>query len=141
MSDALMALKHRVESGFRIFGDGGIQQVDMRDLASFIASLVKQQETGRFLIPGVYVKWRILADIVERTYGSSINRIEAKGWKLRIIGKLIDFIRLFKKVDTPISAETMRYATLWPNIKNAAEISQRGIQLRSTQEAFSDTIE
>jgi len=141
MSDALMALKHRVENGFRIFGDGGIQQVDVRDLAAFICSLVEEGSAGRFLTPGIYVKWRKLADIIEQAYGKPINRIEAQGWKLRLIGRIIDVIRKFKKVDTPISAETMRYATLWPNIQNTPELEKRGVTLRSPEETFSDTIE
>ncbi|MCB1616832.1 MAG: SDR family NAD(P)-dependent oxidoreductase [Pseudomonadales bacterium] len=140
-SDALKALQYRIKNGFRIFGEGGMQHVDVRDLATFICILLEKEERGRFLIPGVYVKWRALADIVEKAYGLPLKRIEAQGWKLRLIGRLVDLVRLFKKVDTPVSAETMRYATLWPNIANAPEILENGITLRPVEETFSDTID
>ena len=39
-SDSFKALKHRMENGFRIFGDGGMQFIDVRDLAALICSLV-----------------------------------------------------------------------------------------------------
>lgn len=141
MSDAVKALKHRVENGFRIFGNGGMQHIDVRDLAAFIVSLVAEGEGGRFLVPGVYRSWSELADIVEEVTGAELQRIPAAGWKLRLIGRMIDVVRKFKAMDTPISAETMRYATLWPNISNSDELKKRGIHLRDPRETFADTLE
>lgn len=140
MSDAVKALKHRIENGFRIFGDGGMQHIDVRDLAAFIAALVTDGGAGRFLLPGVYRSWSQLADIVEKSTGASLQRIPAQGWKLRLIGSLIDVVRKFKKIDSPISAETMKYATLWPDIANSDELARRGIMLRDPQQTFSDTV-
>lgn len=139
-SDALKALKYRVDSGFRIFGDGGMQHVDVRDLAAFIIALAVEGGSGRFLLPGVYRRWDELADIVEEVSGCSLQRIPAQGWKLRLVGRLIDIVRKFKPVDTPISAETMRYATQWPNIANTDELARRGLTLRDPRETFADTM-
>jgi len=140
-SDSFKALKHRMENGFRIFGDGGMQFVDVRDLAALICSLVISGGRGRFLLPGVYSKWTEQADIIEAVSGCQLQRIPAQGWKLRLIGRITDLIRHFKVVATPISAETMRYATLWPNIKNTDELTQRGLRLRSARETFTDSIQ
>ena len=139
-SDSFKALKHRIENGFRIFGDGGMQYIDVRDLAALICSLAIKGGSGRFLMPGVYATWTELADTVESVSGCQLQRIPAQGWKLRLVGRITDFVRHFKEVDTPISAETMRYATLWPNIKNTDELAQRGLSLRSTRETFADAI-
>lgn len=139
-SDSFKALKHRMENGFRIFGDGGMQYIDVRDLAGFICSLVASGGAGRFLLPGVYCTWTDLADIIESVSGCQLQRIPAQGWKLRMFGRVTDFIRHFKTVDTPISAETMRYATLWPNIQNTDELDRRGLSLRSTRETHADAI-
>ena len=139
-SASFMALKHRIENGYRIFDDGGMQYIDVRDLASLIVSLLVDGGTGRFLTPGVYYQWSELADIIEQVSGCTLERISAKGWKLRAIGSLLDFVRRFKTVDTPISAETMRYATLWPNIANTAEFQQRGIAFRDAQQTFGDAM-
>ncbi|HEY6132258.1 MAG TPA: SDR family NAD(P)-dependent oxidoreductase [Halioglobus sp.] len=139
-SDSFKALKHRMEQGFRIFGDGGMQFIDVRDLAALISSLVVNGGSGRFLLPGVYSTWTEQADIIEAVSGCRLQRIPAQGWKLRLIGRITDFVRLFKVVDTPISAETMRYATLWPHIRNTDELGRRGLRLRSAHETFSDAI-
>jgi dihydroflavonol-4-reductase len=139
-SDSFKALKHRIENGFRIFGDGGMQYVDVRDLAAFVCSLVQSGGSGRFLMPGVYCSWTELADIIEAVSGCQLHRMPAQGWKLRVVGRMTDFLRYFKTIDSPISAETMRYATLWPNIKNTDELARRELSLRSTEETFSDAI-
>ena len=83
-SDSFKALKHRIENGFRIFGDGGMQYIDVRDLAAFVCSLVQSGGSGRFLMPGVYCTWTELADIIEGVSGCQLKRIPAKGWKLRL---------------------------------------------------------
>jgi hypothetical protein len=129
-----------MENGFRIFGDGGMQFIDVRDLAALVCSLIISGGCGRFLLPGVYSKWTEQADIIEAVSGCRLQRIPAQGWKLRLVGRMTDVVRLFRAVDTPISAETMRYATLWPNIKNTDELARRGLRLRSPRETFSDAI-
>ena len=140
LSDSMRALKHRIDNGFRIFGDGGMQQVDVRDLAAFICALVVEGDGGRYLLPGVYLKWTEFADIVESVSGCDLKRIPVQGWKLRLMGRLVDIVRKFRVVDTPVSAETMRYATLWPRIENAHELAVRGITLRDPKQTFSDCI-
>lgn len=140
LSDSMRALEYRIENGFRIFGDGGMQQLDVRDLAAFICSLAVDGGAGRFLLPGVYLKWTELADIVEQESGCDLKRIPAQGWKLRLIGRLVDVVRKFKAVDSPISAETMRYATLWPRIENTAELAARGIALRDPRQTVGESI-
>jgi nucleoside-diphosphate-sugar epimerase len=139
-SDSFKALKHRIENGFRIFGDGGMQYIDVRDLAAFACSLVQSGGSGRFLMPGVYCTWTELADIIEAVSGCQLQRMSAQGWKLRLVGRATDFLRHFKTIDSPISAETMRYATLWPNINNTDELGRRELALRSTKQTFSDAI-
>lgn len=139
-SDSCKAIKHRVDNGFRIFGDGGMQFIDVRDLAAFITALVGEGASGRFLVPGVFSTWREQADIIEAVSGCQLQRIDAKGWKLRLVGRMVDFVRRFKRVDSPISAETMRYATLWPNITNTTSLADRGVSLRPAKESFDDTL-
>ena len=139
-SDSCKAIQHRVQNGFRIFGDGGMQYIDVRDLAAFICSLVVQGGSGRFLTPGVFSTWTEQADAIEAVSGCQLQRIHAQGWKLRLLGRLFDLVRLFKTVDSPISGETMSYATRWPHIINTLELKKRGIHLRSAKESFDDTL-
>ncbi len=140
LSDSCKATMHRIANGFRIFADGGMQYIDVRDLAALIRSLVERGGSGRLLVPGVYSTWTEQADMLEEVSGCQLQRIPAMGWKLRLLGRLVDFARNFTKIDTPISAETMRYATLWPKIRNTDELERRGLQLRDPRETFDDTL-
>ncbi len=139
-SDSCKAIQHRVNNGFRIFGDGGMQYIDVRDLAAFACSLVEEGGSGRFLVPGVLSSWVEQADAIESVAGCPLQRIPAQGWKLRLVGRIMDLIRLFKPIDSPISHETMCYATQWPHIANTAELEKRGLSLRPARESFDDTL-
>ena len=140
LSDTFKALQHRINNGFRIIDDGGMQHIDVRDLAAFIVSLTVDGGGKRYLIPGIYCKWSELADIIEKVSGCQLQRIPAKGWKLRLVGRIMDFMRKFKTVDSPISAETMRYATLWPNIVMTDELAIRNLALHSPEDTFRDSL-
>jgi nucleoside-diphosphate-sugar epimerase len=139
-SDTCKAIKYRIDNGFRIFGDGGTQYIDVRDLAALIRALVEDGGSGRFLVPGIFSSWTEQADFIEEVSGCRLQRIPASGWKFRLIGRLVDIVRKFRKVDSPISAETMRYATLWPRIENSDELARRGLSLRDPRETFADTL-
>ena len=139
-SDSCRALQYRIQHGFRIFGHGGMQYVDVRDLAALVCSLIEQGGHGRFLLPGVYSSWVEQADTIELVAGCELERIPAQGWKLRLVGRAMDLVRKFKTVDSPISYETMCYATQWPDIANTTELQRRGLSLRPLQESFDDTL-
>lgn len=49
-------------------------------------------------------------------------------------------IAAFKTIDSPISAETMRYATLWSRIENTSELEPRGLAYRNISDSFDDTL-
>jgi len=139
-SDAFKALHHRINHGFRIFGDGGMQHVDVRDLAAFVVTLLEQGGDGRYLLPGPYLRWTELADILDEVTGKPVTRIPARGWQLRLVGRALDLLRLVKPVASPVSAETMRYATQWPAIQNTPELGRRGLALRPARDTFRDSL-
>lgn len=140
-SATLMSLLYRMTQGFRLTS-GGTQQIDVRDLAAFIVALLEQRpaQSGRFLTAGHYLLWPQFADLLEIISGTTLPRSEIAGWKLRLIGTLYDVKRLFKPDPSPISAETMRYATQWPKVENSPLIQELGITLRSPQDTFTDTL-
>lgn len=140
LSDAFKALIHRFNKGFRIT-EGGMQHVDVRDLASFIVALLEESTNGaRYLLPGPYLTWSQLADLLEEVSGYPLKRVPAKGWVFRGVGRFYDFKRLFTTVDSPISAETMRYSTQWPNVKPSVKFSELGLSLCSPEKTFADSL-
>ena len=144
-SDAFKALYHRFNNGFRIFDGGGIQQVDVRDVAALISSIVIQGENksqlARHLIVGHYLTWSEQADLIDKISGHALTRSHMAGWKMRLLGRLFDVFRLIKKVDSPVSAELMRYATQWPEMSNSPVLFKYGIELHSPEKTMSDSLE
>jgi nucleoside-diphosphate-sugar epimerase len=140
-SATLLSLLYRMTQGFRITS-GGTQQIDVRDLSAFIVALLEKKDgkPARYLTAGHYMPWAVFADLLDSVSGKKLPRSAVTGWKLRLLGALCDFKRLFKSDPSPISAETMRYATQWPPINNAAELALCGVTLRDPRETFTDTL-
>lgn len=140
-SATVAALRYRISQGFKITS-GGTQQIDVRDLAAIIVGLLelKDSKGGRYITAGHYLSWKKFAVLLEDIIGRPLLKQNIQGWVLRFIGYGYDLKRLFVKVDSPISAETMRYATQWPLIENDPIIKQMGIQLRSPRQTYTDTL-
>ena len=140
-SATLQSLLYRMTQGFRITS-GGTQQIDVRDLAAFMVALLEKNDgqPARYLTAGHYMAWETFADLLDDISGKKLPRSEIAGWKLRLFGQITDIKRLFKPDTSPISAETMRYATQWPPVKNADEMQQLGIVLREPRATFTDTL-
>ncbi len=140
-SATLLSLLYRMTQGFRITS-GGTQQIDVRDLAAFIIALLEQNngKPGRYFTAGHYMQWAQFADMLESISGATLPRSNISGFMLRLIGHYYDIKRLFGPVASPVSAETMRYTTQWPVVKNAPEMEQLGVVLRPSPETFSDTL-
>lgn len=139
-SATVYALKYRLTEGFRVTS-GGTQQIDVRDLAEIIVRLLESEPgPGRYLTAGIYQSWPEFADLLENITGQPLIRKKIPGWLLRLIGRFYDIKRKFKPVALPISAETMRYATQWPIVKNSPVIEKLGVTLRDPACTFSDTI-
>lgn len=140
-SATVMALWYRVTRGFKMTS-GGTQQIDVRDLASVIVALLelKDGKGGRYITAGHYMSWPKFARLLEDIIGRPLIKQNMPGWFLRLIGSYYDIKRRFVTVDSPISAETMRYATQWPQIENDPVIKKLGIQLRSPRQTFTDTL-
>jgi nucleoside-diphosphate-sugar epimerase len=136
-----MSLVYRMTQGFRITS-GGTQQIDVRDLAAFIVALLEKNDgkPARYFTAGHYMSWTAFADLLDNISGTQLQRSKSPGFVLRLTGHIYDIKRLFKPVPSPISAETMRYATQWPEVKNAEAISALGVGLRPSAETFTDTL-
>lgn len=141
MSATLMSLVYRMTQGFRITS-GGTQQIDVRDLAAFIVALLERNDKkpARYITAGHYITWADFADLLEDISGATLPRSKISGFFLRMVGHFYDIKRLFKPVESPVTAEMMRYATQWPNVPNAPEMKTMGVSLRPLRETFGDTL-
>lgn len=141
VSATLASLLYRLTQGFKITS-GGTQQIDVRDLALIIVRLLEldDPQPRRYLTVGHYYEWNRFAQLLENVTGKPLVKQHVPGWFLRFIGHLYDVQRKVMKVESPISAETMSYATQWPKLLNDPVVSRLGIQLTAPEKTYTDTI-
>lgn len=141
LSATLMSLIHRLSKEF-IITSGGTQQIDVRDLALIITRLLEKDDKvpGRYLTVGHYYEWKRFSQLLENITGKSLMKRTVPGWFLRSLGKWYDIQRFVRHVDSPLSAETMNYATRWLEMNNDPLIRSLGIQLTTPTQTFTDTI-
>ena len=107
---------------------------------SIIVNGESDQALARHLIVGHYLSWVEQANLIDRVSGYRLQRLPMAGWKMRSLGRLFDLVRLIKKVDSPVSAEMMRYATQWPKMKNSLALADHGIKLHSPEKTMTDSL-
>jgi nucleoside-diphosphate-sugar epimerase len=140
LSSAAVALRDRITRRFTITSSGA-QQIDVRDLADVVTTLIEEAcGPGRFLAPGHFLSWSEMADLLERLVGRSLERVHVPGWRLRLSGRAVDWLRAFARIDSPLSAESMRHATRWPPVEPSPELAEMGVVFRTPEETFRDTL-
>lgn len=142
LSATLMSLQYRLSQKFTITSSG-TQQLDVRDLADFIVRVLEKNtaKPQQYLLAGHFQPWADFADLIERVSGARLKRKNVPGWILRAVGAINDIKRkLGKTVASPVSRETMRYTTQWPEVDNSGALQAMDFQLRSPEETFADTL-
>jgi nucleoside-diphosphate-sugar epimerase len=119
----------------------GAQQIDVRDLAEATTRLVEEAcGPGRYLAPGPYLSWLELADLIEKLVGRRLLRQHVPGWRLRARGRALDWLRVLRRVDSPISAESMVHTTRWPRVETSPDLIAMGVVYRAPEETIRDTL-
>lgn len=141
LSATLMSLQYRMTQGFKVTSRG-TQQIDVRDLAAIMVALLEKSdaEPGRYITTGHYMSWADFAALLEKVSGAVLEKKKIPGWFLRTVGVFYDIKRKFAPVALPISAETMRYATQWPDAPQSPALNQLAVSLRPVEDTFLDTL-
>ncbi len=119
---------------------GGLQSIDVRDLAIAHLRLLDGQKCGRYPIAGHYRSWDEIGHILDRVTGRKVRKIPAPAWLLRGIGKGVDLAGRFVTLDTPISNEAVDYATRWVYVDDRRIREELALEFRPLEVTFADTI-
>ncbi len=123
----------------------GIQCVDARDLALVHCHLLEHPAQGdfsacRFIVGGHYYKWaefhRLLSDLT----GRQIQNPSLPPGLMRALGSAVDLAGKVIRFQTQISREAMGYVTEWAFADSSRIRSHMGIEFRSGEDTFADTI-
>jgi dihydroflavonol-4-reductase len=138
-SAAMMGVKVYVDK-MLLLTTGGIQQIDVRDLAKIHLKLLEAEPAaGRHITAGHYMPWETLASTLE-DLGVAVRRVSAPAPLLRALGSACDFVASISRFRPMLSREAMTYLTQWQPVPNAPELQDWGIELRPPAETLRDTI-
>jgi len=118
----------------------GIQIVDVRDVAEAHLRLVEGRRTGRYIVAGTYLSWSQLGDLLDRVTGKQLPRFPTPRIAARLLGRLMDTVTQYVRVESPFTLEAVTYATEWVVADNTRAERDLGLEFRPLEETLVETI-
>jgi len=141
LSEGNQGLKMLLEPLRVVPSGGGMQAVDVRDLAAIhVALLEAAPKPGRYVAAGHLLGWEQVCDLLERLTGVATPRVAIDGRLVRWLGWLGDELQRWVDLDVPLTAEAMEYASLWPGADSSDTLAELGVSFRPLEETFEDTL-
>ncbi len=120
---------------------GGMQAVDVRDLAAIhVALLEAAPKPGRHVVAGHLVTWEEVCELLDRITGNKTLQIPLDGRFVRWLGWLGDELRRWVDLDMPLTAEAMEYASQWPGADSSETLAELGVEFRPLEKTLEDTL-
>jgi dihydroflavonol-4-reductase len=124
-----------------IVTDGGLQMVDVRDVArAHVRLLDARAAPGRHMLAGHFLPWAELVDLFEEITGKKLRRLPIPGAALRAVGVVADWIKWVWDFQFPLSREAMQIMTQWTPAREARQDAELGIVFRDPRETLRDTL-
>jgi nucleoside-diphosphate-sugar epimerase len=127
--------------GPRVVSEGGLQCIDVRDLAAIhVALLEGAPKAGRYVAAGRFMTFDEISDLLDELTGRRAGRFRLPPWMLRAMGALGDVVKEYIPFGLPLTLEAMTYATQWPGADDSKTLAETGVTLRDPRETFADTL-
>ena len=141
LSEAMLGLKIVLASGLVVESTGGIQTVDVRDVArAHVLLLERGGPPDRFLMGGQYLDWRAYGDLLERVTGHRFRRVYAPPVVFRVMGLAAELLARVVPIETPLTDETSVYATGWAPTDDGHLHGSLGLRYRDLHETLYDAV-
>jgi nucleoside-diphosphate-sugar epimerase len=120
---------------------GGIQVVDVRDLATLHLMLL-EMPTGacRYGAAADMVNWPDLYAAVCRMTGTRPRVFKVPGAVMRAAGTVGDAIMRVRDFDFPLTRDAMEFTTRWPGADVERTTRELGIRFRPPEDTYRDTL-
>jgi len=140
LSEAMVGLRSALDD-FCVITTGGIQIVDVRDLALAHLKLIERGgPPARYMMGGQFYEWKEFAEMLESLVGAKLKRLRAPRLALQMLGRIGDIVHRFRPFDLPITYEAVWYATEWTPSDDSLVQSELGIRYRDSRETLADAI-
>lgn len=123
----------------------GMQFVDVRDLADAHRRMLEAQppanyRDARYIVGGRYYPWDDLYRQLASLTGQRVFSPRIPGALFRLAGSVTEQIRKIVPFNTDIGSEEMAYITQWTPADSSRLENTFGLQFRSPEQTFGDTI-
>lgn len=123
----------------------GFQCVDVRDLAAAHCYLLENPPGGNpenalYVVGGHYYPWPEFRRTLEKVTGRKLFSLPVPGVVFRVMGEMFDLLKKLIPFQTHISGEAMGYVTQWVVADSRKILTHTGMQFRSGEETFTNTI-
>ncbi|MCP3671167.1 MAG: NAD-dependent epimerase/dehydratase family protein [Gammaproteobacteria bacterium] len=121
---------------------GGFQVIDARDVALATMMILNNGAyPDHYLMPGTFDTWPATIDIFDEVAGKKVRQLKGPGWLYRGLGKVVDVIGNLVPINTPLTYESMLYATTWRRIPLSQNLIDLGFEYRPRKESFHDMVQ
>lgn len=138
LSESMRAFRGFLRATLR--SEGGLQFIDVRDLAALHVALLETRAHGRVVAAGHFFGWDEFTDLYEELSGAQIRRIRAPGWLLRAAGRAADGVARATGRTFPLSGEGMEIATRWRRVADSPQLDALGVAPRDPRETLQDML-
>ena len=94
----------------------------------------------RHVAAGPNLTWPETMDLLEGLTGQPIRRPKVSGAVLRGLGTIGDVAKRVYDFDFPLTRDAMDFATMWPGADGSATTRELGLEFRSAEESYTDTL-
>lgn len=120
---------------------GGMQIVDVRDLAALLVTLLELPPgPHRYVAASDMLSWPRLYDLCCTLTGTRPRRIRVPGSALRVAGSVGDMVKRLYDFDFPLTRESMDVTTGWPGADSSSTTRELGVTFRDPAESLRDTL-
>lgn len=139
LSESNEALQFLIKK-FHVDTGGGLQLIDVRELAAAIVQLLEQRKSGRYLISGHHVTWRNLGNLLADAVSQPIRRVPIPAPILRGMGAIVETLNKIVPLNVPMSRESTALATRWVVNDDSKVHKELGIEYRPLHETLKDVV-
>lgn len=141
LSEAMIGLRTFLNTGMLLDTTGGIQIIDVRDLArAHLGLLERGGPPARYLMGGHYHSWQQYGDLMEEVTGRKFLRLRVPPGLLKAAGAAGDVLSRYVKMELPLSRESVIYATEWAIADDSLIKATLAMQYRDTAQTLRDAI-
>ncbi|MYA59635.1 MAG: NAD-dependent epimerase/dehydratase family protein [Chloroflexi bacterium] len=130
-----------IRGAVRFAPGGGVNIVDVRDVADGLVRLARRGVRGRrYLLTGHNLTYAELSDVGAAVLGSRAPRVQLPAGGLRVLAALLERPGLWLRWKPPATPDEVAVGSRYLYFSNARAVAELGFRVRPVRETLSDAV-